>query len=399
MKTLKIFASLASLLLFVTCASADDLTPPGPPGSAAASMKSLNQIEPRILIESLPTVITNPGSYYVTANLVNTQNTAGITISASDVHIDLNGFALISTASTQGAGIYVPNARRNLKFENGILKNWPYEGIWASATTDSSVSRVNAVSNGWDGIWLGAGAVVENCMAIGNALAGIHVGANSTVQDCTSRNNNQDGIEAGAFCRINDCTAMVNGACGITAGGGSRIKGCTSGGNNYGVMSEDASLIQDCVVSGNNTNGIEVAKAVRVIACNARGNEGNGIVANDGSIIRDCISSANGGDGILITSNCLVEKNNATSNGQRRTAAGIHSTSDGNKIDNNNVANNNDKGIYISAGKSIVMRNTAHNNDDGGEGNYSLGTGSVRGGIVQDQITIPIGRPWANFSF
>src|SRR5580698_1789256 len=40
-----------------------------PPGAPAATMKSLDQIEPRTPISSAPFTITNPGSYYLAANL------------------------------------------------------------------------------------------------------------------------------------------------------------------------------------------------------------------------------------------------------------------------------------------------------------------------------------------
>src|SRR5919108_5765842 len=68
------------------------LTPPGPPGP---TMKTLAQIEPRTPIGSLPFTITDPGSYYLTTNLSGAANNHGISINASDVTLDLNGFALI----------------------------------------------------------------------------------------------------------------------------------------------------------------------------------------------------------------------------------------------------------------------------------------------------------------
>src|SRR5262245_40904112 len=68
-----------------------NLTPPGAP---APTMKTLSQIETRTAISSLPFVITNAGSYYVTANLTGTVGQSGITISASGVEVDLRGFEL-----------------------------------------------------------------------------------------------------------------------------------------------------------------------------------------------------------------------------------------------------------------------------------------------------------------
>ena len=68
-----------------------NLTPSGAP---APTMKTLNQIEPRTPISSLPLTITTPGSYYFTTNLTSAGATDGITIATNNVTIDLMGFEL-----------------------------------------------------------------------------------------------------------------------------------------------------------------------------------------------------------------------------------------------------------------------------------------------------------------
>ena len=70
-----------------------------PPGAPAATMKSLDQVEARTPILSAPFTITNSGSYYLTANLTVSIN-CGITILASGVTLDLNGFTISSTAAS-----------------------------------------------------------------------------------------------------------------------------------------------------------------------------------------------------------------------------------------------------------------------------------------------------------
>ena len=63
-----------------------------PSGGPAPTMKSLDQIEPRAPISSLPHTITASGSYYVVSNLVSSGD--GISIETGNVTVDLNGHTL-----------------------------------------------------------------------------------------------------------------------------------------------------------------------------------------------------------------------------------------------------------------------------------------------------------------
>ena len=82
------------------------LTPSGPPSDPATAMKSLNQVEPRTPIGSLPFTISQPGSYYFTKNLEFTAATGhAVTVTSDNVSIDMMGFTLSSTAPVTGYGI------------------------------------------------------------------------------------------------------------------------------------------------------------------------------------------------------------------------------------------------------------------------------------------------------
>ena len=129
------------------------LTPPGAPGP---TMKTLQQIEPRTPISSLPFIITNRGSYYVTTNL-NSGGSSGIIISTNDVVVDLNGFTLTGLGPFDG--ISVSLGRNNLVVRNGILRNWG-----------------SGISGG-----LGAHSSFQDLLVSGCSSAGISVGDNCQV--------------------------------------------------------------------------------------------------------------------------------------------------------------------------------------------------------------------------
>src|SRR5438445_13129756 len=78
-----------------------------PPGAPAATMKTLSQVEPRTPISSVPFAITNSGSYYLTTNLTGTGGGAAISITTSNVTLDLNGFTLAGLGTSTGIGIFV----------------------------------------------------------------------------------------------------------------------------------------------------------------------------------------------------------------------------------------------------------------------------------------------------
>src|SRR5262249_8399348 len=96
----RIYGALLAALLLGTAAVSlgGNLNPP--PGPVSPTMKALDIVEPRTPISSLPFTISSPGSYYVTKDLTGTAGNNGITIGASDVHLDLMGFTLRGVAGS-----------------------------------------------------------------------------------------------------------------------------------------------------------------------------------------------------------------------------------------------------------------------------------------------------------
>ena len=99
-------------------------------------MKSLAQIEPRTIVNSANTpgdgtslfIISQPGSYYLTTNLVGVSGKNGINIAANCVTLDLNGFALLGGPGSSSA-IYILGAQTNITVRNGTISGWGSSGV------------------------------------------------------------------------------------------------------------------------------------------------------------------------------------------------------------------------------------------------------------------------------
>src|SRR2546425_6735130 len=191
---------LAALFLSIinlqpsTCFAQGNLNPPGPPTNI---FKTLDQIEPRTPISSLPFTITKPGSYYVVSNLTSAADNVGISIQTNNVTIDLNGFALTGRTNSTMRGIDIPNATRtNLVVRNGTVNNWGNGGV--NFGPQSRIENVYASSNLLNnGLVVGESSIVRGCGAIANGFNGIAAGQGSLVENCVAARNKQVGIFVG----------------------------------------------------------------------------------------------------------------------------------------------------------------------------------------------------------
>ena len=202
------FAAVSAALGLLTILNTNafgqgSLFPPGPPGP---TMKTLQQVEPRMPISVIPTNITQSGSYYLTTNLSLTAFEDGIVINRGNVTIDLNGFSLSGTANTF-SGIYVPAAVTNVTIFNGTLRNWGFFGLEADNVRSGRFERLTALFNNGDGIRAGDYCRVSECIAANNGDSGIVANTGSSVTRCSTTANFNVGILAHERCEIaaNNC--------------------------------------------------------------------------------------------------------------------------------------------------------------------------------------------------
>ncbi len=338
------------------------LTPPGVPG---ATMKTLDQIEPRTPISSVPYTISQSGSYYFTTNL--TSSTLGVVIVTNNVTLDLMGFTLSGDGGSSDFGIVLSGTTnrtiQNVMVRNGIVRNFGI-GILAMNTQDSRFERLCSESHYHYGIDLDGSSGLCN----GNRIA-----------HCTFSDNHEgiylDG-SAGGQCdgnTISRCTVRSNETYGIHL---------------YGESGQcDGNTITDCTVSDNSSYGISFY-----------GYSGQ----CDDNMIANCTISDNSSHGIYLTgssggrcagntiADCTIRKN-------KDRGLNLYSV-DGNRVEGNHIsdqAGTATYGIYCSGTKqNLIVRNTCV----GQTVNFSMDSDDTYGPIVTNTGALSGSNPWANFS-
>ncbi len=229
----------ASLLAAPGALVAGDLNPP--PGPVAPSMKTLDEVEPRTPITSLPLTITQSGSYYLVGNLTTLGN--GITVQADDVTIDLMGFTITGSDPELFHGIRViaPQTYSNLTVRNGTVRRFAsgvtaFEGSSGNGATFENLGVYEVGERGiaagdsnaliidchvtaalgveptpFEGIGC-VGGVVKNCRATG-FQTGI-IGNLSLVTDSIAKNGQTGILAIGGVVR--GCAAYNNSSVNLT---------------------------------------------------------------------------------------------------------------------------------------------------------------------------------------
>jgi len=322
-----------------------------------ATMKTLDQLEPRTPIRKLPFKIKEPGAYYLIGTLKGTNGSPGIILEAGDVQIDLKGFSLEGTTNA-GHAITITNQveeYHNVSIFNGAIVDWGGRGMDLAQLFDSEVRAVKLHGNMGGGAVLGNHITLKGCAVIECGDVGFTVGDASTVEKCQSMDNKGDGFQVGIGCRVSECLAASN--------------------------------------------------------------EGDGIVTRQYSTVSGCLLGMNWANGIAVSNSCLVQNNNCGENGvTNQPGAGIRVEGRGSRIKNNNL-NGNYYGILMLAGGNRIEGNNMIDNyvgiKDANAGNlvirnsvggsltttnYNLSTSCRYGAILNTAGNgFTNSNPWANF--
>ena len=377
-----------------------------PPGAPAPTMKTLDQVEPRIPVSAAGAALSQPGSYYLAANLEPTGSQNGVTISSSDVTLDLNGFTIDGSAASS-YGISIGLSCANILVKNGTIRGFYRQAVTASAATDCSYIGLRVAGNsrgstGYSSLFIGAGSVVENCRIENNNGNGISVGNDSKITGNRIVGNGGTGIKltgsgnyvadnivkgngdnyafaAGnqlnlLICEIPEtldwpCSVKLAGTLSTAQTG---VNGISVNADNVTIDMDGHALVGPGASSGSGIHQASTNKNLTVLngkAVDWRGNynagfyligEGNrlsglqastnhyGIFVHSGNTIENCTAQGNGFFGIYASSGNRLQNCAAQGNGDDGIYAEL-----GNTLENCAARDNGAYGIYASSGNTL----------------------------------------------
>lgn len=227
-------------------------------------------------------------SYRLTGNLVVPDaGTDGIRVSAPNVSIDLNGFEIVRSGCEGATSSCTPAPG---SFGSGVEEDLGPDDL------GTSLKNGTITGMGFNGVAVGAQAIVTNVRARWNGNVGIVVGSGSVVSGNTAYENGSNGISANTGSVVSGNAAYQNGAHGFSSpGSGTTVSGNASFDN--GLDGINASVGN--VVSGNTVYS----------------NGEDGIDANQGSLVRDNAVRVNGAFGLNLESSAGYRENVINGNG------------------------------------------------------------------------------------
>jgi parallel beta-helix repeat protein len=228
-----------------------------PPVCAVDGVIEINQAKV-MASGGFPFVIDQPGSYRLTGDLSVDQNTTAIRITASNVTVDLNGFAIIGPTVCSGTPPNTP-------FE--CIPTGSGGGVVTDGGDNATVLNGSVRGVGGAGVRVGGHSRVEGVHAISNGGGGIGVSFSSLVVGNVVNSNGGNGISLGSGCTATGNTVNDNGAIGIIAQAGSTLIGNTVRGNvfvGFSLGGIGASGYTNNVLNGNNLGGAQVSGGVQM---------------------------------------------------------------------------------------------------------------------------------------
>ncbi len=292
-------------------------------------MKTLQQVEPRTPIESLPFTITASGSYYLTKNLQFTATSGNaINVKTSDVTIDLQGFTLSSTAAVTGDAVAIASNLGDICVANGAIAGTTTVSISGTKPSRIWTPTLGGFNNGIvTTAASGKSSQFSRLRMSGCRSSGIDSDGHDLIREVTASMNGEKGILAPSGTLVG-CLGFQNGTGGLQAesitngvassnGGyeinGFRLSHCESSDNSAGYIGVDlsnTSAASNCLALRNDPVGFY--RVGKISDCTSSDNA-EGFA--EPILVRDSASKSNGGMGISSGATAAIENSRVNSNG------------------------------------------------------------------------------------
>jgi hypothetical protein len=360
-------------------------------------------------ISSAGSIVSAPGTYYLTGSLTAGVGQYGIEVQSSDVTINLNGYTLTGVPGALD-GVKASGTLENVTVAGGAVRNFDGWGVRLSTVTGAKVLSIAAINNG-NGIQLGSHNFANSCIAKDNIGDGVSLGPNSRADSCFAKDNGGHGFSMQNQSSAAACQAKGNNADGFYSLYSVSIVDSTAESNNNGfnLCYWGPTIVERCFAAYNSSHGFYLCGVVKhsvavsngadgfrhasglVAHCRAGQNTGNGIFA-DFAQVMDCSSSGNDIHGIHALNRSIVLRNRCTGNGNG-TGAGIYADGDGHRIEGNSISTN-AIGINVDGTDSLIIRNSAYNNGV----DYDIAGGNQDAQVLSPGSGFTSSNAWANFS-
>jgi len=235
-------------------------------------------------------VISQPGSYMLTANVVGQTGRNGIEISASHVTLDLNGFCLDGAGAGLN-GILAVGALTNVRIRSGTAKNWTLVGIHLESADGLRLEDLCALNNGDDGFRVGNEVDIADFCANDNAGHGLNGKNDVRIEGGRAARNGANGILVLNLFLINNVVVKNNGNNGVEGGEKGGLRQVTSGENtNHGVQITTDGSARDALTFLNGVNGLVSGDRTHVSQYRSSDNGDRNYVGGDDGVYRNSSS-------------------------------------------------------------------------------------------------------------
>lgn len=328
-------------------AAAGPLTPP--PGPPSPTYKTIQQAEPRTPLTGgtgSGISISQPGSYYLTENVVVTvANADGIRINSVNVTLDLNGFSILGTGvGDDGIVVDTPPIAGHVVVRNGHVDDFTGDGV---------ISASSGMRATFDSIY------ASNC------LRGFNLLASGLVTNCVAHDNDDDGFESFNQTVFFNCVADENGLDGFDINEGV-VTSCASSGNEgagfrigFTVTTGQLAQAVDCSARSN-TVGFVTPGPASLVRCSALRNRGVGFDLGSGNVVTDCLAQQSSGNGFQTGSNTVLRGCVADTNSGDGFQTGGSTTIDGCAAEDNAGEGFDTNGTAVSITNSVANSNGAN---------------------------------------